>query len=319
MRCLGEIQGRKPAERFVAHLLTQGVATHIETLGQPADDHWEIWVRDEDRLDFASAELAHFQQNPLDAKYASAVAKASQLMAEKQKKRQQAAKNVHRIDPSPRSPMMGRGGRTPPLTLTLILLCIFISVLSSFSNPAPSNEWGVATKNQLSFVDPQDAIESQGNPAASIEKGEIWRIITPIFMHGDPMHLALNLFGLFVFGRVLERLMGTPKFAIFVLLLAIIPNLLQGLAPPSWHGNPNFVGISGVVYGFLGYVWIRSTLNPRFAIRIPTPFVILAVGMILVGLSGAVPNWHYADLCHLGGLLVGGGLGYASEQANSRS
>ena len=70
----------------------------------------------------------------------------------------------------------------------------------------------------------------------------------------------MNMFMLYSFGRLVERWIGTPMFALLVLVLAIIPNLFQGLAPEWMHGNPIFGGISGVLYGLLGFVWIRT--NP---------------------------------------------------------
>jgi GlpG protein len=122
------------------------------------------------------------------------------------------------------------------------------------------------------------------------------------------------MFVLVSFGRMVERWVGTPKFALFVLLLAIGPNLLQGLAPAWMQGNPFFGGISGVLYGLFGYVWIRSSINPNLGVSIPFPIVLIFVGMIVVGLSGQVPDWPYADLCHLGGLLIGCAYGFISEQ-----
>lgn len=316
MRCLGEIEGRKSAERLVAYLLTEDIATHIESQGSPEQDRWEIWVREEDKLSRAVEYLREFKQSPEDPKYADAVAKATSILADKQRAQRQAAANVKRMDKTARPGMQTRGGPMPPMTLTLFVLCIGIGLLSGFGTPSENNEWGRSTMQQLSFVTVEDLIESGGNPAASIMRGELWRIITPIFLHGSPGHLAMNMFGLFIFGRILERLLGTPRYAAFVLVLAVLPNLLQGLAPDWMGGNPRFVGISGVIYGFLGYIWVRSSLNPMFGVRVPLPFAILAVGLIVVGLSGAVPDWPYADLCHLGGLLVGALAGYAAEKGS---
>lgn len=318
MRWLGEISGRKSAERFVAHLLTQEISTHIETNVDQAEDLWEVWVRDEDKLKLALAELRAFQANPADSKYDAALQQAADILAEKEKKRQQAAKNLRKMDTSSPSAMGGVGGRgpTPPLTLTLMILCIALGLISQFGRPSANNDWGATVNSQLSFVRISDFLETE-NPAASILKGQVWRTITPIFLHGGMLHLAMNMMGLFYLGRIVERLMGTPRYGLFVLLLAVFPNLLQGLTPAALGGSPHFVGISGVVYGLLGHIWIRNSLNPRFGYQIPTPFMIIAVGMILLGLSGAVENWHLADLCHLGGLLVGLAVGYAIESSNT--
>ncbi len=313
MRCLGQINGRSSAESFVAYLLTQDVSTHIEALEgaqNGSGDRWELWVRDEDKLELAQQELSHFLSNPRDEKYANALTKAKDILAEKDKRRQQVAKNIKRVDMRRTAGLSG--GRLPPLTLTLLILAILVGLVSSFGSP--TNEWGVSVIQELSFVSPADYISSNNDPAASIKRGELWRIITPIFLHGNILHLAMNMFILISFGRIVERLVGTPKFALFVLLLSIGPNLLQGLSPAWMHGSPHFVGISGVLYGFFGYIWVRSAINPHLGVSIPFPFVIILVGMIVVGLSGAVPNWPFAELCHLGGLVIGCAIGFASEQ-----
>jgi GlpG protein len=303
-------------------LLTHNISTQIEALDGTSEavpgDSWEIWVRDEDRLELARAELQSFRQNPHDTKYQESVTKAKRILEEQVKKRQQAARNVKRIESTRRPTALGATGPTPPLTITLLVLCIAISLISSFGTPQPTNEWGREIVEQLSFVSLKDYMESDNDPAASIKQGEIWRAITPIFLHLSPIHLAMNMFVLYSFGKLVERWIGTPRFALFVLLLSIGPNLLQGLSPEWMRGSPMFGGISGVLYGLFGYVWIRSTLNPNLGISIPMPIVVIFVGMIVVGLSGVV-NWHYADLCHLGGLLIGSAMAFASEQVNYKT
>lgn len=310
MRCLGQIEGRKSAENLVAYLLTEEITTNIEIVDE-SRDQWEIWVRDEDRLEDASRFLNEFKSNPYDPKYAVAVKKANEILAEKEKRRAQAAKNQRKLNMAQRS---SAGGPLPPLTLTLLILSIAVTLISSFGSPGPNNEWGQAVVERLQFVTGEDFQKSEGDPAASLKKGEVWRAITPIFMHLGPIHLAMNMFVLISFGRMVERWIGTPRFAIFVLILAIGPNLLQGLSPEWMRGSPWFGGISGVLYGLFGYVWIRSTLNPTLGVSIPFPIAVIFIGLIVVGLSGAVPNWQYADLCHLGGLLIGVVAAFATEK-----
>lgn len=317
MRCLGQINGRSAAESFVAYLLTQDITTQIEAVGDIASetdpvDRWEIWVRDEDKLQQARSELAQFVDSPRDPKYASALSQAKTILAEREKKLQKAARNLRRVDMRLSTNGLTGGGSIPPLTLTLLIISIAVSLLSSFGKPKPSNEWGQSIVEELSFVSFEDYLKSDRDPAASLKRGELWRMVTPIFLHLNMFHLAMNMFVLVSFGRMVERWVGTPRFALFVLLLAVGPNLLQGLSPAWMHGSPAFGGISGVLYGLFGYVWVRSSLDPSLGVSIPFPIVIIFVGMIVVGLSGVVPNWQYADLCHLGGLVLGCLVAFAS-------
>lgn len=310
MRSLGYIDGRKPTEQFVAFLLTQKIKSHIESCD--GSDRWEIWIRNEDQLEIARQELDTFLNNRSDPRYELAIKEATKLLDADLKARQAAAKNVRRIQPGTRAAVLGRGS-IPPLTLTLTILCVLVSLLSGFSQPSANNKWGQTIVKQLKFVDAEAYERSNRDPAASLKRGEIWRAVTPIFMHGNPLHLAMNMMLLVSLGRLIERLLGTPRFAVLVLLAAILPNLLQGLSPSWMRGSPHFVGISGVVYALFGYIWIRSVLNPELGIIVPMPIVVLMVGVILVGLTMNVPGWNLADLCHLGGLLVGVGLAFASH------
>lgn len=314
MRCLGEIEGQADAEKFVAHLLTLDISTQLETV--PNSGKWEIWVREEDRLAEAASELRAFEVNPSDAKYAEAISKARKLLDEKEKARLEAIKNVKKIDTRSSPRHLSAGGKLPPLTLTLFVLCLGIGLLTEVLSPS-SRGPGARIKDQLSFVSFEDYVKSEKDPAASLKKFELWRAITPIFIHIGVLHLAMNMFMLYSFGRLVERWIGTPMFALLVLVLAIIPNLFQGLAPEWMHGSPLFGGISGVLYGLLGFVWIRTTINPTHGFSIPFPLMVVAVGLIVVGLSGAIESWRLADLAHLGGLLVGSAFGFAAEQANS--
>ena len=99
MRSLGQIDGRKPTEQFVAFLLTQKIKTHIEGVdGKP--DSWEIWVRNEDQLAEASKHLIAFKQDPTDIRYESAMKEATRLLDSEQKAKQAADKNIRRMDTS---------------------------------------------------------------------------------------------------------------------------------------------------------------------------------------------------------------------------
>lgn len=311
MRCLGEISGRRSTETFVAYLLTQGISTQID-IADESSDRWEVWVRDEDRLVEAKTLLDQFQANPLEPKYHGALKEASRILTEKSKQQEAAAKNVRRTQYGPGGV---RDRRIPPLTLTLVILSCLVSLFSNFSGPGAErpdqrrlgthNEIGLSIVKQLGFVSWNDYQESGGDPAVNLKKGQIWRAVTPIFLHLSPMHLAFNVLGLIALGRIAERWLGTPWFALLILFAAVLPNLLQGLSPEWMRGNPLFGGISGVVYALFGYVWVRSNLNPTLGVRFPFPIIVLLIAPLVIGFSGVVANWPYADLAHFGGLVVG--------------
>jgi len=324
MRCLTTIEGKDQAERFVAYLMTLDISTHVEPSDPqstaslpPSNQLWEIWVRNEDRLEQARVAWSEFQANPNDPKFAAALKQANAILKDKLQQAKERQGNIKTSRDITRSQITG--GKTPPLTLTLIILCSILSLFSSFSNPEPQNRFGNSIVKQLKFVDMKQ-FQQTGDPAASIKQGQWWRIFTPAFLHGDPFHLLMNMFALFSLGSLVERLEGTRRYAWIVLLLALGSHLPQGLLQENLFGirglsgSPNFVGISGVIMGLFGYIAMKTYLRPELGFSL-SPQSFFMVGIILFlgfagDLGGSVGNLHMANFAHLGGLLSGLLLGW---------
>ena len=302
MRYLAEVEGKQRAESLVAWMITKSIETHIEAAPKNPQ-RWEVWIRDEDKLSQAKAELAEFQANPDDPKYAAAIDAARQLIKEKQAATQTAVKNVRPVVFRGPSNNQLTGGPLPPLTLTLVISCIVISLLSNFTKPHDDSRLGQQIVDKMFFVSPLAYHASGNDPAASIKRGEVWRTITPIFLHGDPLHLFMNMLALIAFGRLTERLVGTPRFALMILILGILPIALACLMPRNLDGSPFTVGISGVVYGLVAYLWLLTSQRTDLGFRIPDGLVIFLLMFVVLGFAGVfrdISNWG-----HLGGFVVG--------------
>jgi len=313
MRHLADVKNKKHAESFVAHLLTLGISTHVEHEGPikqndgswgESSQCWSLWVRDEDRLPEAIAELNRFQSEPDNPKYSQAVQEARVIVQQKQTEQKLREKNIRTLRPSG-NPMMG--GRLPPLTLALVIICVVLGLVTGFSNPGQGNPLGRIAMQELQFVDRSLYMETN-DPAASLKKFELWRLLTPAFLHGGAIHLLLNMFSLASLGRLTEKLEGVGKYSILLIIMALGSHLPQGLLPPQFYGNPNFVGISGVVMGLFGYLAVKSRLRPNCGFFFP-PDAYVMIGMLLV-LGFAMPNGlGLANVAHLGGLVTGAIVG----------
>ena len=305
MRHLTTIIGKSKTESFVAYLLTLDIHAHVEP--NLAQDEWDIWIRDEDRLEIAKQEYTLFLASPEDAKYRQAIDQAKTILKEKKQKSSERQKNIHY--PTSRVNSSLFGGSLPPLTLTLIILCVFLGLVTEFSQPGSKNWLGNFVKKQLMFVDMSLYLKS-GDAAASLKNGELWRILTPAFLHGSPIHLLFNMLSLASLGRLTERLEGIGRYALIILLIAIGSHLFQGLMPTKWFGSPNFVGISGVIFGLLGYMGTKTTLRPDLGFQLPVQTYVMVAFILVLGFSGGTKDLQLANLAHLGGLVAGVAIGF---------
>lgn len=161
-----------------------------------------------------------------------------------------------------------------------------------------------------------------------------YQFVTYMFMHGGFPHLFFNMFALYMFGGLLERVWGSKRFLIYYLVCGVGAGLLQevtqfvtyiqegldkvqyiktglGLLPVNEFLNLVFttVGASGAIYAILlGFA--MSFPNERMFV-FPLPFPIKAkyfvIGYALIELSLGVANSNdgIAHYAHLGGMLFG--------------
>ena len=90
-----------------------------------------------------------------------------------------------------------------------------------------------------------------------IREGEVWRLITPIFLHADILHILFNMMWLYILGRQIELRAGPIRYLALVALAAVFSNTAQYLM-----SGPNFIGFSGVIATFLTYIWQRQKIAP---------------------------------------------------------
>jgi membrane associated rhomboid family serine protease len=154
------------------------------------------------------------------------------------------------------------------------------------------------------------------SPAAVIETGWIWQLVTYLFVHSPSglMHIVFNMLALWMFGVDLERRWGTVGFAKYYFVTGVgagVCTVIVSLAPYDW-ATPTYasvtVGASGAVYGLL-MAW--AILFPyreilfMFIFPLQARMFVLIVGAIAflsaVGASGT----GVSNLAHLGGLVAG--------------
>ena len=90
---------------------------------------------------------------------------------------------------------------------------------------------------------------------------EFWRLISPIFIHFSVAHLAFNSLWVYILGTRIENLEGFKK----LILLIIFSGSLSNFAESAASGAIIFGGLSGCVYGLLGYCYIKEFIQKRFS------------------------------------------------------
>ncbi len=98
--------------------------------------------------------------------------------------------------------------------------------------------------------------------------------IAPIFIHFGVFHIVFNGLWLWEFGRRIESLAGSLHF----LLLVLVTGLVSNGAQYWWSGPSLFGGMSGVIFGLLGYLWIRNLVAPHPGLALPRGIVPLLIG-----------------------------------------
>jgi len=158
-----------------------------------------------------------------------------------------------------------------------------------------------------------------GNLMEKIREGEIWRLITPCFLHGGIFHLIFNMFALMVLGKAMEARIGKWRYLLFTILTGVFSNLAQYLM-----SGANFIGYSGILCAMLGFIWMRQKVAAwegypfqpgAFSFTLFFVLVIAFVGVLNFFLQAAqmasLPI-NIANTAHLSGGLLGLFLGRLS-------
>jgi membrane associated rhomboid family serine protease len=139
-----------------------------------------------------------------------------------------------------------------------------------------------------------------------IRRGQFWRLFTTIFPHLNILHLAFNLYWLWIFGTIIERNFGHAKTALLIVLFAAVSTSLD------FALDRGGVGLSGAGYGLFGLLWVLSAHDERFRGAMDQRTVKLFVGWfflcIVTTISGAYP---VANVAHAVGAILGILTGYA--------
>lgn len=306
MRHVGDLPSREHAQRFVDFLLVEGLKTQFEE----EDGQYALWAIEEDETDRIKEELAVFRDNPDAEKY-----QGHGTQAEKQRKAEEkAARDFQKRQIDVRTKWRrGTGQGAGPVTKAFIALSVVVTLFTNFGEY--SSEPGLLT---LLTSEPLVPVGDHRylRPAPyfqGILHGQVWRLFTPMFIHFDPIHILFNMVWFYQLGRQIESRKGPWRYLGLLLLLAAISN---GGSIVWWQMNQEFAiggGMSGVVYGVFGYVWMKTLYDPGERYLLTQSAVFIMMIWLVFGMIGAVEAMtgdSIGNAAHLLGLIAGCVLGY---------
>lgn len=150
----------------------------------------------------------------------------------------------------------------------------------------------------------------------SIAQGQIYRLVTPVLLHANILHIVFNLLWFFALGRMVEMRAKPLKFTLLFVLVAIISNCAQFFAT-----GPLFLGVSGVVCGLAGFIFVRHKKAPwegyplsKSGIGLLFFYILFLTlielfGHVVFYVSGTTVLNPIANTAHLVGAACGGLLG----------
>ena len=154
-----------------------------------------------------------------------------------------------------------------------------------------------------------------------------WQVVTHMFMHGGFWHLLFNMYTLFIFGVVVERIIGTKKFLLFYFVCGFgaaalqmgtqyieMQAFLNSASEAALKGiavlkSTPTVGASGAIYGVLiGYAMLfpqskMTLIFPPVTLSAKWMVIIFAAIELFTGVAGFADG--VAHFAHLGGMLIG--------------
>ena len=181
----------------------------------------------------------------------------------------------------------------------IIVLAIFLTLLTNFglNNSILEHLLFLKTNFNTSFED------------TYLIHHEWWRLIAPAFLHFSTTHLLFNCLWIYILGSRIERLDGLSIFLFIFILSGILSNAGQFF----WTQQYLFGGLSGSIYGLLGYCFIAELGERHRRYDIPEALYLFMFIWLLVGFSGILSFFGFgmiANMAHLAGLFCGFTLGF---------
>jgi membrane associated rhomboid family serine protease len=189
-------------------------------------------------------------------------------------------------------------GHTPIVTYAIIAICAALFLIDGAMG---SSGGGGFLGGGIGPLGEQHLIN-----AAFVAQGEWWRIFTSAFFHLGLIHIGFNMYVLYLYGPIVERMYGPIEYALIYLLCAAGGSVLTILVDQDQFA----AGASGAIFGLIGMLFVVSRRHHAMLGR-EARSMMAGLGSYVVFLlvfTFLVPGISWTG--HIGGLVVGGVLGF---------
>ncbi len=283
LRKVGSLENTERAEIFRWYLLGKGIETQIEDEPLATSD---VWIIHDRQLQAARDLLNQFESS-------TDIEPFRKHLTEGQKNRKDQEGLAKKKTPSSAKTI------TPSHNGTFgLIACSIIFFLLHYID---RDQWLLRHLTiSEDFVANSLGIKS----FHEILSGQVWRLLSPIFIHKDIFHIAFNMIWLYQFGKLIEYHIGTKSFLLLVAVTAIPSNIAFYLV-----SGPLFGGMSGVIYGLFYFMWVYDYFKPGSPFHVdPYLFKFFTGFYVLCWLLSAM-GFPVANTIHgvggLSGLIAG--------------
>jgi GlpG protein len=277
-------------------LYLRGIQNSVETEDAPdGTSETVIWVHEDDQLTEARALYeAHKTESATgssSADLAKAVAARRKQEADSERRRHSTVASREKLEYEKTAVAVGW------VSVVTGVLALAATLWTSFGENRDATNWLIISK--LPF-EPEIVLPE-------VFQGEVWRLLTPMLLHFDILHLVFNLGWLKTLGSQIESRVGV--WHTVGLLLAVHA---AATAAQYIFGSSNFGGMSGVNFGLFGYIWMRARFDRWSQWEMPRQEVQVMLVWFVVCFTGLVGQ--VANHAHAGGLVAGVLLGWIASR-----
>ncbi len=355
MRLIGTVLNESYAKRLSAYFDRQKISHRCEAVLDPSRGSvsYQLWVTDEDQLDQAHAMMVRFQENPGDPLYNIPIEQLGSEEKKDEPPRPPVMRSLCLATWLFLILCIGVYGinwvQAKVLEKTLSQEAPRITPVEEklfFDLPRAVEEIDALARKTADSAEAQREFQTKaeawlsmprwegvyswlvleiktGNGSAAvgpmfvkIGQGEVWRLFSPCILHRDFLHILFNLIWLWALGRPIEERIGFWRTLALALTAGVFSNCIQYLASGFY-----FMGYSGVIMAFAGFIWMREKIAPwegypihKSTLRFLAIFVFGMLALQLAAFavqiaSNAEFSVPIANAAHISGLILGAVLG----------